>query len=102
MHPLADTPKRCLANRCGRIRSVVLRLQRATPTMQTLIISSNVRGCVAQATTTIVGTPLDAIKSLERLSSIGRVVLGGSYADNDDLAIFISEFYPSVRLDREV
>jgi hypothetical protein len=66
--------------------------------MQTLIISSDANREATHANSIVVGTPLDAITRLERRCSIDAVVLVGSFAANDELAMFLAEYYPSVRL----
>jgi hypothetical protein len=50
----------------------------------------------------VVSTPLDAIVRLERRKRIRTVVLSGSYARDQELAAFLDEFYPSVRVERAV
>jgi hypothetical protein len=47
-------------------------------------------------------TPLDAITWLEQRSPIATVVLAGTYARNDHIAIFLAEFYPAIRLEQEI
>jgi len=49
----------------------------------------------------VVATPLDAIMRLEGRDRIRTVVLAGSYASNRELATFLGEFYPRVRVERE-
>ncbi len=65
----------------------------------TLIVSSEpVPG--ARADAFVVGTPLEAITRLER-RPVHTVVLAGSFARNRELAAFLRDFYPSVRVARE-
>jgi hypothetical protein len=47
-----------------------------------------------------VATPLDAIVRLET-QRIRTVVLAGSYATNRELAAFVGEFYPTIRIECE-
>jgi hypothetical protein len=69
--------------------------------METLIISHDGDRGDAHAETVVVRTPLDAIARLEHPRPIDAVVLAGSFAVNDELATFLAESYPSVRLLRE-
>ena len=50
----------------------------------------------------VVTTPLDAIMRLEKRRRISTVVLAGVYARDRELAAFLGEFYPSIRVEREV
>jgi hypothetical protein len=68
----------------------------------TLVLSLDASRSVTHANTIVVGTPLDAITRLEQRSSIATVVLAGTYAQNDDIAIFLAEFYPAIRLEQEI
>jgi hypothetical protein len=74
---------------------------------QTMIVSSNNQPSVTPRDNAIVvATPLDAIMRLEKQEHphhrIGTVVLAGSFASNHELATFLDEFYPSVRVECEV
>jgi hypothetical protein len=68
---------------------------------QTLIISSDARGTVRHHDTTVVATPLDAIRCLETSRDMSTVILVGSYASNDELVAVLREIYPAIRLERE-
>ncbi len=72
--------------------------------MQTMIVSSSHEPANHSATedAIVVATPLDAIVRLENPESIHTVVLAGSYASNRELAEFLGQFYPSVRVELEV
>lgn len=48
----------------------------------------------------VVATPLEAIERLER-RRVRTVVLEGTFAKNRELAAFLRDFYPSVRVERE-
>jgi hypothetical protein len=48
----------------------------------------------------VVATPLQAIQRLER-HRISTVILSGSFARNRELASFLRDAYPSVRVERE-
>ena len=67
----------------------------------TLIVSSNGRPG-ERDDAMVVSTPLDAIVRLEHRKRIRTVVLTGSYARDRELAAFLDEFYPSVRVERAV
>jgi hypothetical protein len=69
--------------------------------MTLIISSSDASRSVTQANTVIVGMPLDAITRVDNRPSIATVVLAGAFANNDELAMFLAEFYPTVRLERE-
>jgi hypothetical protein len=73
---------------------------------QTMIVSSstNQETSTAREDAIVVATPLDAIVRLERREHrrIRTVVLAGTYALNGELAAFLGEFYPQVRVEREV
>jgi hypothetical protein len=64
-----------------------------------LIISSDANYVVRRRNTTIVNTPLDAIRCLEA-NERSMVVLEGTYAGNDELADALREIYPSAEVDR--
>lgn len=64
----------------------------------TLIISSDARHVVRHRHTTVVNTPLDAIRCLEE-NERSMVVLEGTYAGNAELAEVLREIYPSVEVD---
>ena len=67
---------------------------------QTLIVSRDKQN-FERGDAIVVSTPLDAIMRLEKRRRIGTVVLAGSYARDSELAAFLDEFYPSVRVERE-
>lgn len=69
--------------------------------VETLVLSSHASHSITHADTIVVATPLDAIRRLEAGSSITRVVLGGTFARNDELVLFLADFYPAVRLEQE-
>ncbi len=73
---------------------------------RTLIVSSSSQRAEAtqpeQDDEISVATPLDAIARLERKPRIRTIVLTGAYARNEALAAFLNEFYPSVRVAREL
>jgi len=70
---------------------------------QTMIVSGGNQPTVrtTREDAIVVATPLDAIMRLEGRDRIRLVVLAGSYATNRELATFIGEFYPMVRVERE-
>jgi hypothetical protein len=69
---------------------------------QTMIVSSHSDPSVhACDNAVVVATSLDAIVRLEK-QQIATVVLVGANATNNELADFIGEFYPSIRIQREV
>jgi hypothetical protein len=68
---------------------------------QTLIISSAARGTTEHQDTTVVATPLDAIRCLEKTGGMSTVILVGSDASNDELAAVLREIYPAIRLGQE-
>ena len=49
----------------------------------------------------VVFTPLDAISQLEGTPSISTVVLAGRCARDQELVAFLSESYPSIRIEQE-
>jgi hypothetical protein len=49
----------------------------------------------------VVWTPLDAISRLEGTTPISTVVLAGRFAHDTDLMAFLSESYPSIRIEQE-
>ena len=70
---------------------------------QTMIVSSNQPSVSStREDTIVVTTPLDAILRLEHPEGIRTVVLAGSCTTNGELAAFLSELYPSIRIEREV
>jgi hypothetical protein len=72
---------------------------------QTMIVSSNNQPTIhgrARDDAFVVATPLEAIMRLERRGRIGTIVLAGTFATNGELATFLDEFYPSVRVEREL
>ena len=81
---------------------VVSRLHRVAHFMpETMILSSSAeRGRIVSDDEICVATPLDAIYRLEH-RHISTVVLVGEYATNRELAAFLGEFYPSVRVHHE-
>ena len=68
---------------------------------QTIIVSSSADPTNLAEDAVRVATPLDAIRRLEE-RKIGTVVLVGEYAMNGELADFLGELYPSIRIEREV
>lgn len=69
---------------------------------RTLIVSDELHRELASLRpdddTTIVSTPLDMIMQLEANRLFTTVVLAGSTTTKRDLAAFLLEFYPSVRV----
>jgi hypothetical protein len=64
--------------------------------MRLMIISPNRETADAICVT----TPLDAIMRLEK-RPIRTIVLAGAYADDTELAEFLGEQYPNVRIERD-
>ncbi|HEY3808168.1 MAG TPA: hypothetical protein VGL61_36565 [Kofleriaceae bacterium] len=73
------------------------------PAMRMTIVLSNNQPTVARwnGDAVIVATPLDAIVRLEHDEHVGTVVLAGAFAGNHELASFLDQFYPNVRIERE-
>jgi hypothetical protein len=71
---------------------------------QTMIVASSRQLSLRQGyeNSVVVTTPLDAIVRLEKPHPIRTVVLVGAYATNHELVAFLTEFYPSIQLEREI
>ena len=69
--------------------------------LHTLIVSndeSHRRAVRKGSDRAVVATPLDMIAQLEGRHGISTVVLAGDLAKNAELATFLLDFYPSVRV----
>lgn len=65
---------------------------------RTLVVTKN-PPARSRADTSVVKTPLDLIRALqEEREDISTVVLMGSFAANDELATFLVEAYPALRV----
>jgi hypothetical protein len=67
---------------------------------ETLIVASS-RPYARYQDAVVVPTPLQAIQRLE-MHRVGTVILSGSFARNRELATFLRDAYPGVRVEREV
>ena len=69
--------------------------------LRTLVVSNDAqyrRALARRSDRAVVATPLDMITQLEDHHEIATVVLAGNFAKSAELATFLLDFYPSVRV----
>lgn len=69
--------------------------------LRTLVVSNDEnhrRAVFERRDRAVVATPLDMIARLEEHGEISTVVLAGGFAANRELASFLLDFYPAVRV----
>jgi hypothetical protein len=82
-----------------RRRTVVLALHLARAMQDIIVVSSDRSSSREDAIN--VSTPLDAIVRLEHRKRVRTVVLAGTFARDRELAAFLGELYPSIRIECE-
>jgi hypothetical protein len=69
--------------------------------LRTLVVSNDLihrHAICKREDRAVVSTPLDMIHQLEDHHEISTVVLAGGFAKNRELATFLLDFYPTVRV----